>query len=111
MRHWPGKANPPDDAVWHRLRIALKRLRYGLEFFAPLLPRRRLRRYLDGLTAIQDLLGKFNDQAIAVGLIDELCVEEESRFLLLGWLAGRKHLLIEALTDAMKHLLKRRQPW
>ncbi len=111
LRHWSGKANPPDDAVWHRLRIALKRLRYGLEFFAPLLPRKRLRRYLVGLTAIQDLLGKFNDQAIAVGLIDELCVEEESRPLLQGWLAGRKHLLVEALTDTMKHLLKQRQPW
>ena len=111
IRRPDNKASRMTDASWHRLRIALKRLRYNLEFFAPLLPRKRLPRYLERLAAIQDLLGKFNDQATAAGLIDELCVEDGACGLMRGWLAGRKHLLLDALAEAMKGFLKQRQPW
>ena len=49
----------------HRLRIAVKKLRYGLEFFAGLYPTRRTRRLIDALRAFQDSLGALNDIAVA----------------------------------------------
>ena len=100
-----------DDAQWHRLRIAFKRLRYGLEFFAPLLPRKRLRRYQGRLVAIQDLLGKLNDQVTAGKLIGELHPDDDSTSLMTGWIAGRKHLLTQALVDALAGFLAQRKPW
>ncbi|MDR0577431.1 MAG: CYTH and CHAD domain-containing protein [Candidatus Accumulibacter sp.] len=100
-----------DEAAWHRLRLAFKRLRYALEFFAPLLPRGRLRRYLEELAAIQDLLGKLNDQTTAGRLIGELHPEDEPISLAAGWIAGRKHLLIQSLADALAGFFALREPW
>lgn len=45
----------------HALRIAIKKLRYGLEFFEALLPRRRSQRLGHLLKALQDGLGRLND--------------------------------------------------
>jgi triphosphatase len=47
----------------HKLRIAVKKLHYGTEFFAPLFTKRRGRRerYLDLLKNLQDHLGQLND--------------------------------------------------
>jgi triphosphatase len=47
----------------HKLRIAVKKLHYGTEFFAPLFTKRRGRRerYLDLLKDLQDHLGQLND--------------------------------------------------
>lgn len=51
------------DADLHALRIAIKRLRYALDCFAPLLPVRRTRAYLKALSALQSDLGSINDLA------------------------------------------------
>ncbi|MBV9694814.1 MAG: CHAD domain-containing protein, partial [Alphaproteobacteria bacterium] len=45
----------------HHLRIALKKLRYACEFYAPLYKRKRVKKYLKSLKDLQDLLGAFND--------------------------------------------------
>jgi CHAD domain-containing protein len=99
-----------DDAAWHRLRIACKKLRYALEFFAPLLPRKRLNRYQEGLVAFQELLGKFNDQVTAERLIGEL-YPDDSASLIGGWIAGRKYLLPQALIEALAGFLASKKPW
>ena len=49
----------------HELRIACKRLRYGLEFFAPLGDRKRSKRRIAALTELQSSLGRLNDVANA----------------------------------------------
>jgi CHAD domain-containing protein len=49
----------------HRLRIAIKKLRYGLEFFHPVLPHRRTARTGRTLKALQDALGSVNDLDVA----------------------------------------------
>lgn len=54
-----------DTAHRHRLRKQLKRLRYLLEFAAPLLPPRRLRAELAHLRPLQEALGHWNDLAVA----------------------------------------------
>ncbi|MBA5605242.1 CYTH and CHAD domain-containing protein [Duganella sp. FT3S] len=53
----------------HRLRIAGKRCRYGVEFFASLLRPGATRRYLDHLSAMQDELGRDNDLVVAERLL------------------------------------------
>lgn len=53
------KAQTPAER--HRLRIALKKLRYGAEFFAPLFPDTDLKAWLAPLKELQDLLGHLND--------------------------------------------------
>lgn len=49
----------------HALRIALKQLRYGVEFFAPLLSPREVRRYAKALAEVQTHLGFVNDLDVA----------------------------------------------
>ena len=49
----------------HALRIASKKLRYATEFFAALFPRKRTRAYRDALEDLQQVLGEWNDTAVA----------------------------------------------
>ncbi len=56
----------------HDIRLRAKRLRYGVEIFAPLYPRRESRRFVRRLTALQERLGHLNDGAVAAALIAEL---------------------------------------
>jgi CHAD domain-containing protein len=51
------------EADLHRLRIALKKLRYSSEFFAPLYPARRVKAYLARVRRLQEELGHLNDIA------------------------------------------------
>lgn len=52
------------DARIHELRILCKKLRYLMEFFAPVLPARDLRLLLKPLKGLQDNLGLFNDYSV-----------------------------------------------
>jgi CHAD domain-containing protein len=56
-------ADSPDRDL-HRLRIEGKKLRYLLEFFAPLFPRRQVTGLVKPLKKLQDHLGAFNDLVI-----------------------------------------------
>jgi len=51
------------EADLHHLRIALKKLRYTAEFFAPLYPRRAASHYLKELRGLLNHLGDLNDVA------------------------------------------------
>jgi CHAD domain-containing protein len=50
----------------HELRIEVKKLRYGAEFFATLFPNsnRSRKRFTRALSALQDVLGNLNDSAV-----------------------------------------------
>lgn len=65
-----------DPPSRHRLRIALKKLRYGSEFFAPLYPKKSVKHWLDPLKDLQDQLGLLNDVAAVRGVIARLMLEE-----------------------------------
>ncbi|HWQ38185.1 MAG TPA: CHAD domain-containing protein [Burkholderiales bacterium] len=62
-----------DAAALHRLRIDAKKLRYGCEFFASLFPGSKTQGYIERLADLQDALGRINDAASAVRLVDALC--------------------------------------
>ncbi|MBK5927670.1 CHAD domain-containing protein [Rhodobaculum claviforme] len=52
------------DAQVHALRIQCKKLRYLLEFFAPMFPTAEVRPLIRALKKLQDVLGTFNDCAV-----------------------------------------------
>lgn len=57
----------------HLVRIALKKARYGAEFFESLFDDRKdARAYLHALGEMQDQLGLFNDMEVANGLLDQI---------------------------------------
>ena len=95
----------------HELRIAFKKLRYALEFFAPILQRKRLIAYQASLSSIQDLLGTLNDQVTASRLIKAVHSKHEPDPLTRGWIAGRSQLLIKSLTEELRHFMLSKRPW
>ncbi len=52
------------DELLHALRIECKKLRYLLEFFASLFPRKKMARLIKQLKKLQDNLGEFNDLSV-----------------------------------------------
>ncbi|MCB1915487.1 MAG: CHAD domain-containing protein [Rhodocyclaceae bacterium] len=55
------KARAGDIAQLHALRISLKKLRYAIEFFTPLFPRKPVKRFIAKLARAQEHLGYLND--------------------------------------------------
>jgi triphosphatase len=103
----------------HRLRIALKKLRYATEFFHSLYRQKRAQPYLAALKELQDALGHLNDVAVAERLVSglsERAGEERSALamgsgLVLGWLA-RGIAEAEAQTiDAWQAFAERKPFW
>ena len=80
------------DAAWHELRIDGKRLRYALEFFAPVLGR-SAERVIAALRRVQDVLGEVHDAAIAAERIAAMAtrpdITPEAAFALGEWSATR----------------------
>ena len=108
LAHEHGKMNGERR---HQLRIAFKKLRYALEFFAPILPHKRLVAYQSSLSTIQDLLGTLNDQVTASRLIKEMHPKGEPDPLTRGWIAGRTELLVSQLNSELREFLDNRKPW
>ena len=105
----------------HRLRIALKKLRYATEFFAALYPKKRTKPYLAALKDLQDRLGHLNDVAVAEQLIGTLIGEAASRpdgdqlriagGLVLGWHARSVADLEPATARAWQEFAERAPFW
>jgi len=95
------------DAECHRLRKRLKRLRYGLELAAPILPRGHTE-VLPTLRPLLDLLGRFNDACQAQDFI-QAHAAEPGRAFALGWLAAHRERLRGEAQAALVPWLKLRQ--
>lgn len=65
-----------DATALHRLRIATKKLRYGLDFTTPLLPEPATQNYRDTLSKLQDTLGELHDLDVALHLLETLTPPE-----------------------------------
>lgn len=97
-----------DPASLHALRIGVKRLRYALEFFAPLLHRRRTPALLQGLADLQDTLGQLNDLANAGQLLMN-CAGADPRLreavtLIGGWHGPRHGALLATIQSRVRRL-------
>ncbi len=108
VRELAEAASTEDPSSLHRLRIAIKRLRYALEFFAPLCSGRPLTRLLKKLGLLQDELGQLNDLANA-GVLLMHCAGDDPRLreavsLVGGWHAARHSELLACIPGRLKEL-------
>jgi CHAD domain-containing protein len=78
-----------DEEALHELRKRIKRQRYTVEFFAPVMKRRSVARYLGTLAVIQDRMGGLNDLFVARARFQELIASDPAAWFALGWLAAR----------------------
>jgi CHAD domain-containing protein len=108
-------ATADDVPTLHRLRIAIKRLRYSLEFFGPLLIRADLRRYLDRMKALQEDLGRLNDLANAYPRLAQCAAENpsiaEGVAFAHGWYSHQLGELLRRIPGEIEQLAKLRRFW
>lgn len=99
----------------HALRIALKHLRYGTEFFAPLLARKAGERYVATLTQAQNTLGYLNDVDVARGRLaawaDDVPALHAASAFVLGWHAPRYARCRRRVLDDVRPVLWGKKPW
>jgi inorganic triphosphatase YgiF len=84
----------------HQMRLKFKRLRYSLEFFGPLFPRKKLQPYLAVLSQLQDELGLINDHVTAEILVNDV-LKKNPAGPIHGWVSGRHELLVGALHESL----------
>ena len=94
----------------HRVRIALKKLRYACEFFEGLYRKKDTKPYLASMKQMQDSLGHMNDVAVAeklaLRLVDHAATQAERELLrmaaglVLGWYGKGAADLEPALVEA-----------
>lgn len=104
-----------DAARWHALRIAAKRLRYGLDFLAPLWPAKAVGKYRRHLTRIQKRLGRVQDVEAAGAKLAGLAAEQAEcaalqRHLEHHYRKPVKRWRKKALREA-RQLLAEKPPW
>lgn len=93
----------------HEVRIDLKKLRYTIDFFESLYPRKQLQPFLKGLAETQELLGHMNDLVICESL---LALRPDAPLdLPVAWTKGRMSAYLETLPAALKPVLEAKTPW
>lgn len=60
-----------DERQLHRLRITIKKLRYGVEFLGPLYPAKKVRKFASSLEAMQDCLGLVHDDMVTRQIVTD----------------------------------------
>jgi len=99
-----------DEESLHALRKRIKRQRYAVEFFAPVLRDGRTRRYLKPLTSIQDRMGELNDLFVARTRYRELVASDPAAWFALGWIEARVTVLRALAKPELKRLAKADPP-
>ena len=102
-------------AELHRLRIAVKQLRYATEFFFALFPARSMTTLRDRLARLQDILGRINDAAAVKPLFDAVGAEDREITaavgIVIGWCEARAAAERGALQLAWRRFRAARRPW
>lgn len=115
------KAKDGDEANLHRLRIALKKLRYTAEFLAPLYPRRKLKHYVRELRGLQEHLGAINDIAHVRAAMATFLRETDNKRtspgeryaagLVAGWYRARRPKIAKTALKRWKKFRKVKAFW
>lgn len=109
MRHRGRHIAKLDHEGLHKLRKSLKKLRYGIEFLAPLLKEKDTKRYLHRCKALLKHLGALNDAVVAITLAEQLGGERQPELApavsaLAEWAAGRRSKTRQDIEDAWAKL-------
>jgi len=110
VRQLAAQALRGDATARHRLRVAYKRLRYAIEFFASLFPGERLRNYHLSASGLQEMLGRLNDLAVASELIHEALPGEQGEGIRC-WLEGQAEQLLPELGRLLDDFHQQAAPW
>ncbi|HUQ38458.1 MAG TPA: CHAD domain-containing protein [Aestuariivirga sp.] len=110
-----GKVASVSDQARHKLRIALKNLRYGVDFFDLFGNRRGRQAYKKRMSALQDILGFRNDIVVAKTYLKELRDETAPEAELIlefirGWYARDATSADKAIIRSLKKF-KRMEPF
>lgn len=115
VRRFTAVVREPTPSAAHRLRIALKHLRYGGEFFAPLFDETEVLAFCRNAAALQDELGFINDLHIALARLERWSQHDpelaESRDYLAASYAGQLDGQFTAALRRTEALLTRCLPW
>jgi triphosphatase len=111
VRRDAGQFASLDDAARHRLRKRAKRLRYGIEFGEALFERRRVRRCLKPLRAMQDRLGELVDLTVALDAYRVSSDRDPHALFAVGWLAARKERLLRDSRREMAAFADSKRLW
>lgn len=93
----------------HEVRIDLKKLRYTLDFFESLYPKKRVQAFSRSLANTQELLGHMNDLATAELLMAERHLPSDD--VPLAWAKGRMSAYLDMLPAALKPVIEQAVPW
>lgn len=104
------------DADRHRLRIALKNLRYATEFFGELFVSEAVRPFVHAVADLQDLLGANNDAVSAERLLHDIeetvgAQSAKAEGIMLGWYGRGKTLADADLRKSWKIFRRRETFW
>lgn len=101
----------------HRLRIAVKQLRYAVEFFSTLFPARSMATLRRRAARLQDILGRINDNAVVARLAGAAATaSDDSRIAaaagtVIGWCEARADAGRAVLPGAWRSFRAARRPW
>ena len=79
-----------DEVRQHGVRKRFKRLRYLIEFAEPIFAIRKASRMTAALKPVQDALGLYNDELMALHAWQELAADNPKAWFGIGWLTARK---------------------
>jgi len=93
-----------DEALQHRVRKRLKRLRYLAECVAPLFGEHAVERYLKHLRPAQDALGAHNDAHVALALYRQATERDPKAWFAVGWLQSQQGASAAVCRRALKEV-------
>ncbi len=99
----------------HRLRIAVKQLRYAIEFFSSLYSARGMATMRERLALLQDILGRINDAASVKPMLDAVAADHHELLaatgIVIGWCEAHAVAERKSLQPAWRCFRAARRPW
>ncbi len=99
----------------HRLRLAVKKLRYAVDFLLPMYGQRKsTRRYFERLADLQEELGAYNDMATTATLLTALRAGDDGGIAAAAIAGWQAHAMVDAeqrLRSAWADFAKMKEPW
>lgn len=108
--------NPADPASFHALRLALKKLRYGVQLFRGIYPKAVRKPYMRAMAALQDASGVLNDAIVAQKLANTAAAGEGPEAMraagfICGYYAARAEAAAKEIDGAWTMFEKNQPFW
>jgi inorganic triphosphatase YgiF len=100
----------------HALRLDIKQMRYGTEFFGALYPTKKVKKFRARLTSMQEILGQLQDAAVAEARLMALAksLSKDGMVavgLISGWFGARADHKLLGLEDAATKFSEQKSFW